>query len=157
MADAGDFGRAEFFTGGSGVRWEVRAEGGCDGASNGRDVVAAVFKPPSIFGATSMARCRAPQEIQMQLRRRTAEVLTPEQAGAQRAAPPTDPQLSARILACRRAVKIPGAQPRVPAADRAAPRSRAEAIQTARGVRFKKRIVLGVRGLALGCILLVGK
>src|SRR6202041_4092965 len=98
MADAGDFGRAEFFTGGSGVRWEVRAEGGCDGASNGRDVVAPVFKPPSIFGATSMARCSAPQEIQMQLHRRTAEVLKPEQAGGQRAAPPTQPHPSPRLF-----------------------------------------------------------
>ena len=31
------------------------------------------------------------------------------------------------------------------------------AVKAARGVRFKKRIVLGVRWLPLGCILLVRK
>jgi hypothetical protein len=33
----------------------------------------------------------------------------------------------------------------------------ADAIEMGRGSRFKKRILLGVRWLALGCILLLGK
>src|SRR5580693_2834835 len=78
----------------------------------------------------------------MQLHRRTAEVLTTGQAGAQPFEPAlpvlgmnrpagrftssasTGRQLSARILACRRAVKNPGAQPRVPVAGRTPPRRR---------------------------------
>jgi len=97
MADAIDFERAEFFTGGSGVCGKARAVGDWGGPHGGSD------------------------------RRGRAE----ERSFARRG--------GLRMMAHYDRGMAVGA------------------VKAARGVRLKKRIVLGVRWLPLGCILLVRK